>query len=196
MNNYIKSYLIFDENFTNLNVLSKMISLILRKNIELTKVANNVIKVPEIEKDNFCKIIVSLKTIQSDLSLKQLTLVEVPYYSEDFLDVLKINESGFLTLYEILMNLYLKHQLKNNFVLNIFSKIPTILIDTVRTYIDLEESIIYTSEIMFTHRNTINYRINRFTQLTNIDLKNKRNVVLVRFLIFVYDKINLSGDLK
>lgn len=196
MNNYIKTYLILDENFTNLNVLSKMISLILRKNIELTRVSNNVIKVPEIEKDNFCKIIVSLKTIQNDLSLKQLALVEVPYYSEDLLDILKINKSGFLTLYEILMDLYLKHQLKNSFILNIFSKSPSILIDTVRTYIDLEESIINTSEIMFTHRNTINYRIGRFTQLTNIDLKNKRNVVLIRFLIFVYDKINQSGELK
>ena len=48
---------------------------------------------------------------------------------------------------------------------SIFDKIPDELLQTVYNYIKCNQSIAKTSDLMFTHRNTINYRINKFINM-------------------------------
>jgi DNA-binding PucR family transcriptional regulator len=40
---------------------------------------------------------------------------------------------------------------------------------------------------MFAHRNTINYRINKFISLTSINVREMQNAVLVYFIITLMD---------
>lgn len=79
MSSYIKSYIIVDETFTNLDLLKKYIFLIIHENVELSKVNDKVIKVSELDKSLFIKLCVSANTIKNDLNLEQLLIVEVPF---------------------------------------------------------------------------------------------------------------------
>ena len=66
MSSYIKSYIIVDETFTNLDLLKKYIFLIIHENVELSKVNDKVIKVSELDKSlfiNFVYLRIQLKMI-------------------------------------------------------------------------------------------------------------------------------------
>lgn len=193
MSSYIKSYIIVDETFTNLDLLKKYIFLIIHENVELSKVNNKVIKVSELDKSLFIKLCVSVNTIKNDLNLEQLLIVEVPFYKESLLLVLHSNNSGYLSLYELLLEEYKDDSLDLEFVKDVFKNVNKYIFDTAKAYIDLEESVQYTSEFLFTHRNTINYRISRFSQLSDINLKNGKNILLTRFLIYLYEKYDLGN---
>ncbi len=193
MSSYIKSYIIVDETFTNLDLLKKYIFLIIHENVELSKVNNKVIKVSELDKSLFIKLCVSVNTIKNDLNLEQLLIVEVPFYKESLLLVLHSNNSGYLSLYELLLDEYKDDSLDLEFVKDVFKNVNKYIFDTAKAYIDLEESVQYTSEFLFTHRNTINYRISRFSQLSDINLKNGKNILLTRFLIYLYEKYDLGN---
>ncbi len=194
MSSYIKSYIIVDETFTNLDLLKKYIFLIIHENVELSKVNNKVIKVSELDKSLFIKLCVSVNTIKNDLNLEQLLIVEVPFYKESLLLVLHSNNSGYLSLYELLLEEYKDDSLDLEFVKDVFKNVNKYIFDTAKAYIDLEESVQYTSEFLFTHRNTINYRISRFSQLSDINLKNGKNILLTRFLIYLYEKYDLGSE--
>ncbi len=194
MSSYIKSYIIVDETFTNLDLLKKYIFLIIHENVELSKVNDKVIKVSELDKSLFIKLCVSANTIKNDLNLEQLLIVEVPFYKESLLLVLHSNNSGYLSLYELLLEEYKDDSLDLEFVKDVFKNVNEYIFDTAKAYIDLEESVQYTSEFLFTHRNTINYRISRFSQLSDINLKNGKNILLTRFLIYLYEKYNLGNN--
>ncbi len=194
MSSYIKSYIIVDETFTNLDLLKKYIFLIIHENVELSKVNDKVIKVSELDKSLFIKLCVSANTIKNDLNLEQLLIVEVPFYKESLLLVLHSNNSGYLSLYELLLEEYKDDSLDLEFVKDVFKNVNKYIFDTAKAYIDLEESVQYTSEFLFTHRNTINYRISRFSQLSDINLKNGKNILLTRFLIYLYEKYNLGNN--
>ena len=66
---------------------------------------------------------------------------------------------------------------------SIFDKIPDELLQTVYNYIKCNQSIAKTSDLMFTHRNTINYRINKFINMTNINVRELNNSMFVYFVI-------------
>ena len=194
MNNLVKSYIIIDESFTNLELLKKYLSLIIHQDLTLERVDKKIIKVSELEKSLFIKLCVSINTIKNDLELKQLLIVETPFYKDSLNLVLKSNLSGYLSLYEILLDEYKKDEVDLNFVRDVFKSVDKYIFETARTYIDLEESVQYTSELLFTHRNTINYRISRFCQLSDINLKQGKNILLTRFLIYLYDKYELGEE--
>lgn len=192
MNNLVKSYIIIDESFTNLELLKKYLSLIIHQDLTLERVDKKIIKVSELEKSLFIKLCVSINTIKNDLELKQLLIVETPFYKDSLNLVLKSDLSGYLSLYEILLDEYKKDEVDLNFVRDVFKSVDKYIFETARAYIDLEESVQYTSELLFTHRNTINYRISRFCQLSDINLKQGKNILLTRFLIYLYDKYELG----
>ncbi len=194
MNNLVKSYIIIDESFTNLELLKKYLSLIIHQDLTLERVDKKIIKVSELEKSLFIKLCVSINTIKNDLELKQLLIVETPFYKDSLNLVLKSNLSGYLSLYEILLDEYKKDEVDLNFVRDVFKSVDKYIFETARAYIDLEESVQYTSELLFTHRNTINYRISRFCQLSDINLKQGKNILLTRFLIYLYDKYELGEE--
>ncbi len=194
MNNLVKSYIIIDENFTNLDLLKKYLSLIIHQELHLERVDKKIIKVSELDKSLFIKLCVSINTIKNDLEVKQLLLVETPFYKDSLNLVLKSNLSGHLTLYEILLDQYVNNSINIDFVKDVFKNVDSYIFETAKVYIDLEESVQYTSEQLFTHRNTINYRISRFCQLSDINLKQGKNILLTRFLIYMYDKYVIKKE--
>ncbi len=194
MSNLVKSYLIIDNDFDNLELLKKYIFLIIKKDFSMTLSKKGIIKLGELEKESFIKLCLSINTIKTDLELKQLAIIDTPFYKDSLDLVLKSNKSGHLSLYEILLDQYKGNGVNLKFIKDVFKDVDDYIFETAKTYIDLEESVHYTSQYLFTHRNTINYRITRFSELSGINLKNGQNILLTRFLIYLYEKNKLGED--
>jgi len=185
MDSIIRSYFLVDK-FDNIPVLAKMLNLITHKDISLEK-EGNAIRINEISVNDFTKIASSVETIASDLDIDDLELVVVPFYDEKLINSAKKHKTGVYFLYDLLLEQYNKKELDIKTVTSILDDVPEEILLTVKNYIRLNQSLSQTGELMFAHRNTINYRVNRFISLTSINVREMQNAVLVYFIITLMD---------
>ena len=185
MDSSVKAYFIID-NFDNTAVLSKMLYLITHKNLTLDK-EGNALRIGEMSLNDFTKVSSSLKTIANDLDLETLSLVVVPFYDVKLINSVKNLKIGTYFLYDLLLSQYNKGELNIKEVTSILKDVPSEILETVKNYIRLNQSLSETGELMFAHRNTINYRISRFISITSINVREMQNAVLVYFLIMLMD---------
>ena len=182
MSNEFKFYIYLSEEIENLSILKKMLSLISKENIELIR-KQHVFEVHGASIDGFNKIAVSIKPLLSDLKIDKLAFIITPSYYDEFLSFIDVNESKVYNLYDIILEKFYNQSLNIRLLTSIFDKIPDELLQTVYNYIKCNQSIVKTSDLMFTHRNTINYRINKFINMTNINVRELNNSMFVYFVI-------------
>ena len=182
MNNDFKFYIYFDSEIENLSILEKMLSLISKENIQLVR-KQHVFEVHGASVDGFNKLAVSIKPLVSDLRLDTLAFIITPAFYDEFLSFIDVKESKVYNLYDIILQKYLNHTLDVNLLTSIFDKLSKELLETVFNYIRCNQSISKTSDLMFTHRNTINYRINKFISMTSINVREMNNSMFVYFVI-------------
>ena len=187
MTDTIKSYISIDETFLNFDLLKKFFYLIIKKDVQLTKIQSGLLKVEEMSYDDFSSIKLSIMTIKNDLNLSHFSLIEVPFYSNNFSLILKNKLSGSFDLFEILLRDFSLGNKHLDFINSVFKEVPDYVINTVDVYLKCDSSIEKSSKLLFTHRNTVNYRVNKFINLTSINIKNCSNIALCRFLISIYN---------
>lgn len=181
MDSVIRLYFLM-ENTDNYPVLAKMLRLITRENIELTK-EDKAIKVSEVSVNSFTKIAASIDTLSADLEIDNLCLIVVPFYDAKLINSLKMHKTGVYFLYDLLLEQHMNKELDIRNVTSILKDVPEEILLTVKNYIRLNQSLVQTGELMFAHRNTINYRINKFITVTSINVREMQNAVLVYFII-------------
>ena len=71
--------------------------------MQLTKIQSGLLKVEEMSYDDYSSIKLSIMTIKNDLNLSHFSLIEVPFYSNNFSLILKNKLSGSFDLFEILL---------------------------------------------------------------------------------------------
>ena len=187
MTDTIKSYISIDETFLNFDLLKKFFYLIIKKDVQLTKIQSGLLKVEEMSYDDFSSIKLSIMTIKNDLNLSHFSLIEVPFYSNNFSLILKNKLSGSFDLFEILLRDFSLGNKHLDFINSVFKEVPDYVINTVDVYLKCDSSIEKSSKLLFTHRNTVNYRVNKFINLTSINIKNCSNIALCRFMISIYN---------
>ena len=187
MTDTIKTYISIDETFLNFDLLKKFFYLIIKKDVQLTKVQSGLLKVEEMSYDDYSSIKLSIMTIKNDLNLSHLSLIEVPFYSNNFSLILKNKLSGSFDLFEILLRDFSLGNKHLDFINSVFKEVPDYVINTVDMYLKCDSSIEKSSKLLFTHRNTVNYRVNKFINLTSINIKNCSNIALCRFMISIYN---------
>ena len=187
MTDTIKTYISIDETFLNFDLLKKFFYLIIKKDIQLSKVQGGLLKVEEMSYDDYSSIKLSIMTIKNDLNLSHLSLIEVPFYSNNFSLILKNKLSGSFDLFEILLRDFSLGNKHLDFINSVFKEVPDYVINTVDVYLKCDSSIEKSSKLLFTHRNTVNYRVNKFINLTSINIKNCSNIALCRFMISIYN---------
>lgn len=187
MTDTIKTYISIDETFLNFDLLKKFFYLIIKKDIQLTKVQSGLLKVEEMSYDDYSSIKLSIMTIKNDLNLSHFSLIEVPFYSNNFSLILKNKLSGSFDLFEILLRDFSLGNKHLDFINSVFKEVPDYVINTVDVYLKCDSSIEKSSKLLFTHRNTVNYRVNKFINLTSINIKNCSNIALCRFMISIYN---------
>ena len=123
------------------------------------------------------------EAINSDLQ-DELTMVIVPRFDEELEKVVKsIKRTGLYYLVDELIKLLKEDDSLKDRLLSFEEEISEEILQTVKVYIEQNMSINQVSRIMFTHRNTINYRITRFIELTGIDIRLSMNAFYVYTLI-------------
>ena len=187
MTDTIKTYISIDETFLNFDLLKKFFYLIIKKDVQLSKVQSGLLKVEEMSYDDYSSIKLSIMTIKNDLNLSHLSLIEVPFYSNNFSLILKNKLSGSFDLFEILLRDFSLGNKHLDFINSVFKEVPDYVINTVDVYLKCDSSIEKSSKLLFTHRNTVNYRVNKFINLTSINIKNCSNIALCRFMISIYN---------
>ena len=187
MTDTIKTYISIDETFLNFDLLKKFFYLIIKKDVQLTKIQSGLLKVEEMSYDDYSSIKLSIMTIKNDLNLSHFSLIEVPFYSNNFSLILKNKLSGSFDLFEILLRDFSLGNKHLDFINSLFKEVPDYVINTVDVYLKCDSSIEKSSKLLFTHRNTVNYRVNKFINLTSINIKNCSNIALCRFMISIYN---------
>lgn len=94
-----------------------------------------------------------------------------------------INRSGFYHFHEFLPYLLNSNYLHVDDFKFLFEKISEEVLETIKAYLELDMSITMVSKTIYTHRNTVNYRISRFIDITGIDIRNTINGYFVYSII-------------
>ena len=187
MNNDVKLYLVSSENIESIKMLEKMLNLICLNKITVRK-TSNVYEVDGVKQDGFAKLINCIQTLKNDLKLDFLSVVVVPLFKREFIGLLNVKETKVYYLFDLLLQ-ELQNKNKNLAVLkSIFTNIPENVLETVKCYINMDRSIIHTSEAMFTHRNTINYRLNKFIQLSGINIRETNSAMAIYMILKLLEK--------
>lgn len=178
MNDEIKFYISSDTIIDNVEILEKMLSLISKDNVKLKK-NKNIIEAYNVSEEGFIKLAVSLNPLKNDLKLDQLSLIVTPVFNDGLVWLIEESNNEVCYLLDLLLRKIKAKDIKYEALKNIFKKINKETIDTIKNYINLNQSVKKTSEVMFTHRNTINYRINKFIHLTGINIRQHSNAMFV-----------------
>lgn len=116
--------------------------------------------------------------IQDDFGGEVVIFVE-PYLEEDFVlgegikSFLSYLPFGVYFLEDVITHVVLKNNviLKNDIKSYIASKVNNEVVHTVREFIENNMNSSLSAKKLYMHRNTLNYRIDNFTESTNINVK-------------------------
>lgn len=94
-----------------------------------------------------------------------------------------------MSLYELLLTFNLNGETSFNKLLMMeFENVPPYLIDTCKMYLEANQNAILTSKSLFIHRNTFNQRLEKFVDLTSLDVRDFYNASY--FLLYLKVKEN------
>lgn len=120
----------------------------------------------------------AVPTISSDLGTK---LVILCTHANNEISQVALNHafdnmSGFSFLSDVVMELLLtNYEATHKLILKEFDEVPRELILTASTYLKSGLNALRASEMLYVHRNTFNYRLNKFIELTNLDIRDYWN---------------------
>ncbi len=179
LNNEVRFYIVSDETIENVEKLKKMFYLICKENVSINK-KKKVLEVYNISQKGFDDLSISIRPLLNDLRVDKLAFVVVPTFNKLFEEILQAKDSKTYYLQDMLLNDLVKAKQISS---KLFEKVPDNILETIKNYILMNHSVLRVSKKMFTHRNTINYRVNKFINMTNIDIRELNNSILVYFMI-------------
>lgn len=120
----------------------------------------------------------AVPTISSDIGTK-LVIVCAHVYNEMSkiaLDHAFENMNGFSYLSDVVTDLLLSnYDAIHKIIISEFDAVPRELILTASAYLKSGLNALRASEMLYVHRNTFNYRLNKFIELTNLDIRDYWN---------------------
>lgn len=155
--------------------------------------------------DNFSGVIVSdeffynrLKNIEDiisfDLASKFIFLASFKDGSFNTKIISKMLEDDFFGVYDI-SKIVLKYALRKDYsiyqlIIDEFKNVKRDVFLTAYTYIEVGKSATLASKQLFIHRNTFNYRLNKFIDITGLDIRDNYNSFLFMILKEIGETIN------
>ena len=187
MNNDVKVYLKANEAIDNIQILKKMLTIITLNDVNVSKILN-VYEINGLKQDGLAKLINCIHPLKNDLKLDYLSLIIVPEFKEEFIKLIDVKETKVYYLFDLIVDEIKNNNINVNILASLFKNVPDNIIDTVKQYIVMNQSVINTSEAMFTHRNTINYRLNKFIELTGINVRETSSAMTTYLLLTLLNK--------
>ena len=133
--------------------------------------------------NQYVNLKLSFKAISYDLQ-DELTAVIVPRFEDEIYKcVMASSKTGLYYFTEELPTLLKKDLTLREKLLSFTEEVSDDVLLTIKAYLELNMSVNLVARTMYTHRNTINYRISRFIELTGIDIRATTNGYYVYLLI-------------
>ncbi len=119
----------------------------------------------------------------SDL-MDDLTFVIVPRFEVVLANLVKEKcNPGLYPFAKLLPHLLHEDHLLKDKLLSFKNEVSSEILETIKAYLELNMSVNMVSRTEYAHRNTVNYRISRFIELTGIDIRSTLNGYYVYTLI-------------
>ena len=129
------------------------------------------------------------RTLCNDL-MDDVTFVIVPRFEDILASVVKEKcGPGFYPLSKSLPQLLLDDADLYLKLVSFKNEVSEDVLETIRIYLEFNMSVNMTAKALYTHRNTINYRITRFIELTGIDIRSTLNGYYIYMLITWQDPV-------
>ena len=187
MNNDVKAYLVASPTIENLNMINKMLTLICQNNINVSKTFG-VFEITGLKQDGLAKLINCIHPLKNDLKVDYISVIVVPEFKEEFIKLIDVKETNVYYLFDLLVEKIKNNSININVLSSLFKNVPENILQTIKQYIIMNQSVINTSEAMFTHRNTINYRLNKFIELTGINVRETSSAMTTYLLLTLLNK--------
>ena len=120
--------------------------------------------------------------------LETFDLNNISYLALNYL--IDKRKSGLYSLDEVIFDSYInKIYILSDELIKIFNQCDKDLLNTAKYYLKANMNSVLASKYLYVHRNTFDYRLNKFKEITKLDIKNYKNA-----LIFdLYLKINSNN---
>ncbi|HHU28701.1 TPA: hypothetical protein GXZ54_06030 [bacterium] len=136
-----------------------------------------------VDNDGLTCLYNSIMILQNDW-LCSFTMLVVPRF-DDVMDQVfsKFDEAGLFTLNAVLPKLLNEKLISKNIFNVYFEDISSEVLLTVKNYIELGMSLSLVAKAMYAHRNTINYRINKFCEKSGINVRKTTNAYFIYLVL-------------
>ncbi len=131
----------------------------------------------------FVNLKLSFDALNADL-MDDLTMVIVPRHEKKIAELVRSSTRiGLYHFTQELPRLLHENPLIRDELMTFTDEVSEDVLQTIQTYLELNMSVNLVAKTMYTHRNTVNYRISRFIELTGIDIRATTNGYYVYTLI-------------
>ncbi len=131
----------------------------------------------------FVNLKLSFDAIYADL-MDDFTAIVVPRFEPMIANLVKgLTRIGLYHFAEELPLILKKEPSLRDILLSFQNEVSPDIMTTIKSYLELNMSVNMVSKTMYTHRNTVNYRIGRFIELTGIDIRSTTNGYYIYLLI-------------
>ncbi len=147
----------------------------------------------------FVNLKLNYDALCSDL-MDDVTIVIVPRFEDTLEKIVREKcQPGLYPIVKILPQLLNEDEELFEKLSEFKNKVNEDILETVKVYLELNMSVNMVARLVYTHRNTVNYRITRFIEMTGIDIRSSLNGYYVYMLISwknpVYNKIKEEENL-
>lgn len=144
---------------------------------------NNILKVSVDDLDGFQLSLNSFISMQSIDLLEKSKILVVPYFDDDmFIKYLHYVNSEIMTLFDVFSKNMNDENIKNDSK-KILDKVGNKNMDTIKAFVLCNMNVIRTSEMLYLHRNSVNYRLNQFMQDTNMDYRDINTIMFLKLIM-------------
>ena len=197
-NNYKKIEDLFNKYLSSLNVLvlnlnNEKIVLLFNNNIDIKSYINDLISKMKLSKTNNYIFIIGKECkeiLEYERAYYQISLVESIEVGNNFKKVIDVNEYSLKLLIKGISSEY-RNRYIEDYYYEVFegkNKASNEMLKTIKGYFINDMKIGETAKMMYVHRNTIMYRLNKLKKMYGIDITKPYECTKIYLAILIYEE--------
>lgn len=197
-NNYKKIEDLFNKYLSSLNVLvlnlnNEKVVLLFNNNIDIKSYINDLISKMKLSKTNNYIFIIGKECkeiLEYERAYYQISLVESIEVGNNFKKVIDVNEYSLKLLIKGISSEY-RNRYIEDYYYEVFegkNKASNEMLKTIKGYFINDMKIGETAKMMYVHRNTIMYRLNKLKKMYGIDITKPYECTKIYLAILIYEE--------
>lgn len=157
----------------------ELLKVIFKEKTEIVK-EKDLLKLMVINCDGFSLILKNF--LKNQLSeMISCSILIVPSFDKRFEKYLNYRKDNVSTLFDIFVDFIDESIIKD--AGELVKEIGKKNIDTIEAFIDCNMNVLKTAELLYLHRNSLNYRLNQFSTDTGFDIRDINTIMFLKLII-------------